>query len=260
MMMLHALVSLTLMLAAALPARRPTGFLDRTVKSGALTMKYQVYVPPTYDGHTPLPVILFMHGSGERGSDGLKQTQVGMPSQIRWHRDWFHAIVVMPQCPDDSVFRGVVADAAYAALETSVKEFHGDRERLYVTGLSMGGYGVWQEIVDHPGVFAAAVAVSGGVTSLADMDNLYVRVKGDDPYAYVAAQTTGLPIWIFHGAKDAAVPTVQAQKLVKAMRDAGSDVKYTEYPDVGHGAWELAYADEELWKWLFAQRLVKASH
>ncbi len=246
-------------LAAALPAQRPTGFLDRTVRSGALTMKYQVYVPPSYDGHRSLPMILFMHGSGERGSDGLKQTQVGMPSQIRWHRDWFDAIVVMPQCPDDSVFRGAVADAAYSALEKSVKEFHGDRDRIYVTGLSMGGYGVWQEIVDHPGVFAAAVAVSGGLTPSADMANLYVAVQGDDPYAYVAARTKGLPIWIFHGAKDDVVPTIQSRTLVQAMRDSGTDVKYTEYPDIGHGAWEPAYADEELWKWLFAQRLAKRS-
>ena len=257
----HLLSSLTVLcaVAVALPGQRPTGFLDRTVKVGALTMKYQVYVPPTYDGHGSLPVILFMHGSGERGSDGLKQTQIGMPSQIRWHRDWFNAIVVMPQCPDDSVFRGVVADAAFAALEKSVKEFHGDRGRLYVTGLSMGGYGVWQEIVDHPGVFAAAVAVSGGLTPSADMDNLYVSVKGDDPYAAVAALTKGLPIWIFHGGKDDVVPTVQARKLVQAMHDAGSDLKYTEYPDVGHGAWDPAYADAELWTWLFAQRLEKPS-
>ncbi|MDQ2768520.1 MAG: phospholipase, partial [Gemmatimonadota bacterium] len=111
-------------LAASLPAQTEKGFLDRTVRSGALTLKYQVYVPPSYDGHTSLPVILFMHGSGERGSDGIKQTQVGLPSQIRWHRDWFNAIVVMPQCPDDSVFRGMVADATFEALEKSVKEFH----------------------------------------------------------------------------------------------------------------------------------------
>ncbi len=246
-------------LAVTLPAQKGTGFLDRTVKSGALALRYQVYVPQAFDGHTSLPVILFMHGSGERGSDGLKQTQVGMPSQIRWHRDWFNAIVVMPQCPDDSVFRGVVADATYAALEKSVKEFHGDRERIYVTGLSMGGYGTWQEIVDHPGVFAAAVAVSGGLTPSADMDNLFVSVQGDDPFAYVAERTKGLPIWIFHGAKDDVVPTIQAQRLVKAMRHAGTDVKYTEYPDVGHGAWEPAYANPELWKWLFAQRLGKTS-
>jgi predicted peptidase len=259
MTMSHLAASIVLLMAAALPAQRPTGFLDRTVTLGALTLKYQVYVPPTYDGRTALPVILFMHGSGERGSDGLKQTQVGMPAQIRWHRDWFNAIVVMPQCPDDSVFRGAVADATYAALERSVKEFRGDRARIYVTGLSMGGYGTWQEVIDHPGIFAAAVAVSGGLTPSADMDNLFVTVKGDDPYAYVAAQTKGVPVWIFHGAKDDVVPTIQAQKLVKAMRDAGTDVKYTEYPDIGHGAWEPAYADEALWKWLFAQRLAKAS-
>ena len=103
-------------LAAALPAQRPTGFLDRTVTVGALTMKYQVYVPNTYDGHHSLPVILFMHGSGERGSDGLKQTQVGMPAQIRLHRDWFNAIVVMPQCPDDSVFRGAVGSRIHRSV------------------------------------------------------------------------------------------------------------------------------------------------
>ena len=257
----HLLSAVTVVcaLAAALPAQRPTGFLDRTVTVGALTMKYQVYVPDSYDGHRSLPIILFMHGSGERGSDGLEQTQVGMPAQIRLHRDWFNAIVVMPQCPDDSVFRGAVAQAAFAAFKRSVKEFHGDRERLYVTGLSMGAYGVWQQIVDHPGVFAAAVAVSGGLTPSADMANLYVGVKGDDPYAYVAQQTKGLPVWIFHGGQDDVVPTVQSRKLVAAMKAAGSSPRYTEYADLGHGAWDRAYGDEDLWQWLFAQRLTKAS-
>ncbi|MDQ2929739.1 MAG: esterase, partial [Gemmatimonadota bacterium] len=172
------------------------------VKSGALTLKYQVYVPPTYDGKQPLPVILFLHGSGERGSDGLKQTQVGMPAQIRWHRDWFNAIVVMPQCPGDSVFRGVVADASFAAMEKSVKEFRGDRARLYLTGLSMGGYGVFQEIIDHPGVFAAAAAMNAGLTSSSDMPELYVDVKGKEPNAFVAAAAKDVPTWIFSGAKD----------------------------------------------------------
>ena len=246
-------------LAPALPAQRSTGFLDRTVRVGALTMKYQVYVPNTFDRHQSLPVILFMHGSGERGSDGLKQTQVGMPAQIRLHRDWFDAIVVMPQCPDDSVFRGAVAEAAFAAFEKSVKEFHGDRARLYVTGLSMGAYGVWQQIVDHPGVFAAAVAVSGGLTPSADMDNLYVSVKGDDPYAYVAQRTKDLPVWIFHGGQDDVVPTVQSRNLVAAMKAAGSSPRYTEYPDLGHGAWDRAYGNEDLWAWLFAKRLTKTS-
>ena len=246
-------------IVAALPAQQPTGFLDRTVTVGTLTMKYQVYVPNTYDRRRPIPVILFMHGSGERGSDGLKQTQVGMPAQIRLHRAWFDAIVVMPQCPDDSVFRGAVAQAAFAAFEKSVKEFHGDRERLYVTGLSMGAYGVWQQIVDHPGVFAAAIAVSGGLTPSADMANLYVSVTGDDPYAYVAKRTKDLPVWIFHGGQDDVVPTVQSRNLVAAMKAAGSSPRYTEYADLGHGAWDRAYGSEELWKWLFAQRLTKAS-
>ncbi|MBK5186618.1 MAG: prolyl oligopeptidase family serine peptidase [Gemmatimonadaceae bacterium] len=261
MMIVHALpaVTLALALAAALPAQRQTGFLDRTVSVGTLDMKYQVYVPETYDARKSLPVILFMHGSGERGSDGLKQTQVGMPAQIRWHRDWFDAIVVMPQCPDDSVFRGPVAQAAFAALEKSVKEFHGDRERLYVTGLSMGGYGVWQQVVDHPGVFAAAVAVNAGLTPSADMENLYVGVQGSDPYASVATAAKNIPVWIFSGAKDDLVPAEQSRRLVQAMKGAGASPRYTEYADLGHGAWDRAYGDEELWHWLFAQRLEKPS-
>jgi predicted peptidase len=252
-------ITLICALAVTLPAQSATGFLDRTVKTGALTMKYQVYVPVTYDRHRALPVILFMHGSGERGSDGLKQTQVGMPAQIRLHRDWFDAIVVMPQSPDDSVFRGAVAHGAFAAFEKSVNEFHGDRQRLYVTGLSMGGYGVWQQILDHPGVFAAAVAVCGGLTPSADMDDLYVGVKADDPFAYVAQRTKELPVWIFHGAKDDVVPVAQSRKLVVAMQDAGSWPLYTEYSDLGHFAWDRAYSDEAMWKWLFAQRLTNAS-
>jgi predicted peptidase len=263
MMIAPLLASMSLVLAfaaalpAALPAQTTTGFLDRTVTVGTLRVQYQVYVPLTYDGHRKLPVILFMHGSGERGSDGLKQTQVGMPSQIRWHRDWFDAIVVMPQCPDDSVFRGVVAQAAFATLEKSVKEFHGDRDRLYVTGLSMGGYGVWQQLLDHPNVFAAAVTVSGGLTPSADMANLFVDTKGNEPFGYVAQQAKELPVWIFHGAQDDVVPVTQDRALVDSLRAAGSSPRYTEYPDVGHGAWDKAYGDEELWKWLFAQRLAR---
>jgi len=261
MMIAPMLASMSLVLAfdAALPAQTKTGFLDRTVTVGTLQMQYQVYVPLGYDGHRKLPVILFMHGSGERGSDGLKQTQVGMPSQIRWHRDWFDAIVVMPQCPDDSVFRGGVAQAAFAALEKSVKEFHGDRDRLYVTGLSMGGYGVWQQLVDHPGVFAAAVTVSGGLTPSADMANLFVDTKGEEPFGYLAQRAKDLPVWIFHGAQDDVVPVTQDRALVDSLRAVGASPKYTEYPDVGHGAWDKAYGDEELWKWLFAQRLDRTS-
>jgi predicted peptidase len=165
----------------------------------------------------------------------------------------------MPQCPDDSVFRGPVAQASFAAFESSVKEFHGDRERLYVTGLSMGGYGVWQQILDHPGVFAAAVVVSGGLTRSADMENLFVTVQGDDPFAYVAQRTKNLPVWIFHGGHDDIVPTLQSRELVDAMKSAGSSPRYTVYEDLGHFAWDRAYGDEELWKWLFAQRLTKAS-
>ncbi len=235
----------------------PTGFTDREIVAGALRLPYQLYVPASYDSARRSPVILFLHGAGERGADGLRQTEVGIGTAVRRHREWFPAIVVMPQCPADSIWHGAVEDAAFSALQRTIDEMHGDPHRVYVAGLSMGGYGAWQMAVDHPGVFAAIVTAAGGVTAPPNMKELFVHVAAADPFQAVAERVRGVPAWLFHGADDPVVPVTQSRRLVEALRAAGSPVRYTEYPGVGHDSWDSAFAEPELWRWVFAQRTTR---
>jgi len=158
---------------AVLPAREPqhpapparpqdTGFLNRVIVLNGTSYRYVVYLPIEYDPRRSWPVILFLHGSGERGSDGMDETQVGLPNAIRAHPERWPFIVVMPQVPynhhhwtDPDMMQ-----MAIATLDAEIKEFHGDPERVYLTGLSLGGYGVWEIAKDYPGRFAAIVPVS----------------------------------------------------------------------------------------------------
>src|SRR5690606_27947035 len=122
-----------------------TGFLDRVVTVAGRTYPYQVYVPREYAaaGERRFPVILFLHGAGERGDDGLAQTEVGLGPALRRHPSRYPAIVVFPQAPRDSAWTGRVAEAAMAALERTEAEFRTDPDRVYLTGISMGGHGTW---------------------------------------------------------------------------------------------------------------------
>src|SRR5258706_4640622 len=142
------IVRLSLLLCVALLSCRTmhsheTGFLIRTVVVGGTTYPYSVYVPLGFDESKSWPVILFLHGSGQRGMDGLRSTQIGVAAAIRANPGRVPAVVVFPQAPEDSRWLGEPADAAMAALEKSIAEFHGDRKRIYLTGLSMGGYGTY---------------------------------------------------------------------------------------------------------------------
>jgi beta-galactosidase len=230
-----------------------TGFLDRTVEVSGLTYPYQVYVPRSYDPATPWPVVLFLHGSGERGDDGLRQTQVGLGSAIRWNPDRYPAIVVMPQSPADSNWHGDPADAALAALDSALLEFSTDPERVYLTGMSRGGNGAWYLAYHHPDRFAAVVPVCGYVVR--DGQLAIVPVEGEgSAFERVAARLAHLPIWIWHGDADAVVDVEESRKMAAALRALGADVRYTELEGVGHNAWDPAYGSEELPEWLFAQR------
>jgi predicted peptidase len=249
--MLRALAMLTIVVAGAASAD-PARFVERSVDVQGKTYRYQVFVPAKTVEHPA--VVLFLHGSGERGSDNQKQMTQGLPPWLKQHMD-FPAVVVIPQAPDDTEWTDP-ADAAMAmaALEKSVKEFHGDRRHLYLTGLSMGGYGSWQLAVDHPKTFAAAAIICGGVVSDDDDRNrLYVHgvPKGDDPFARVADKVA-LPVWIFHGGDDNVVPTEQSRRMNAELVKRGKEVKYTEFPGVGHGSWEKAYATPDLWAWMFS--------
>ena len=148
-----------LFLVAALPAfarKADTGFLDRTVSSDGTTYRYQVFVPNNWTKKQKWPVILFLHGSGERGDTGLPQTDVGIGHAIRFSEKETPFVVVMPQCRKEKTWTTSDQQAqALAALEQTIKEFHGDRDRVYLTGLSMGGYGTWDLAAKYPGKFAA---------------------------------------------------------------------------------------------------------
>ncbi|HEU0014232.1 MAG TPA: alpha/beta hydrolase-fold protein, partial [Longimicrobium sp.] len=143
--------------------RRETGFLFRTLALGDSTYRYQVYVPPEYTPRRRWPVILFLHGAGERGTDGLAQTQVGLPAAIRRGVERWPAIVVIPQARPEQSWTGEMERLALSALARTEREYHTDPARVYLTGLSMGGYGTWSIAARHPGRFAALLVVCGGV-------------------------------------------------------------------------------------------------
>lgn len=240
------------------PAPAPGGFVRREVMSNGRRHAYQVFVPSSAQPR-PLPVVLFLHGSGERGDDGEKQTQAGLGPYVRAHAADFPALVVFPQSPEGESWEGDTATMALAALDAATAEFDGDRDRTSLTGMSRGGYGTWSLALRETARFAALVPVCGGITAPGtrpDLDSLYVGATHDaaDPFAEAARRLRGIPSWIFHGALDDVVPPEQSRRMHAALRDAGADVRYTEFPDANHNSWDAAYRTEALWQWLFAQR------
>jgi predicted peptidase len=242
-----------------LPASAETGFLDRTVTVAAETYNYQVYVPQNWTNNQTWPVILFLHGAGERGSDGLLPTQVGIGTAIRRDRSRFAAIVVFPQSREGRRWSDTaMQEQALAALDAATKEFNGDPDRLYAAGLSLGGQGVIRMASRSPNRFAAIVAVCGPYSDGGKADEIdradYPYLTSPDPFAALAATIKSRPIWLFHGDADKAVPVEQSRKLAEALKAAEGDVHYTEYPGVGHNSWDPAFAESQLWDWLFAQK------
>ena len=226
-----------------------TGFLYKTTTVQDETYAYCVYVPPEYTPDKPWPLILALHGSGERGEDGFLQTDVGIGRAIRRRHGAFPAIVVMPQCRREMSWAGPMAAMALRCVEATSREYRIDPERLYLTGLSLGGQGTWllgAELADR---FAALVPVCGFVEY---NESTGVAEK-------VAARLDKIPIWCFHGDADPAVPVQKSREIVAAIRLAGGNVKYTEYPGGAHNVWDRAYGDPELWKWLFAQKRASAN-
>lgn len=235
-----------------------TGFLQREIKSNGQTFCYQVFVPEEFTRTKKWPVILFLHGAGERGTDCESQTQVGIGPAIRRHLAEFAALVVMPQCRPDSVWIGAMEEQALAALDQTMAEFNGDPQRTYLTGLSMGGYGTWYLAARHPGKFAALAPVCGGIIPppgrLFPLHALKL-VPSDQPHASIARKIGKTPVWIFHGEADPVIPVAESREMNAALQALGGNVRYTEYPGVGHNAWDDAYAETEFWSWLFSQAL-----
>ena len=252
----------SLMVIPARAKKQETGFLDRTIDVQGTTYKYQVFVPRDWTPHQKWPIILFLHGAGERGEDGLQQTDIGIGGAIRSDRSRIPAIVVMPQCRKNVWWFQPPMDAlAMAALEAASKEFHGDPQRTYLTGLSMGGYGTWYLAGKYAGKFAALLVICGGLrppeAARKSNPELMKWTPPDQPQSYTAAaaRVGKVPVWIFHGADDDTVPVTESQRMYAAMKTLGGDVHYTEYPGVKHVSWDRAYDEPKVWPWLFSKSL-----
>jgi predicted peptidase len=250
-------VALAVPMVAA--AQEPkTGFLERSVRIGEATHSYKVYVPPGFSAKRSWPVILFLHGAGERGTDGVHQTEVGLGPNLRAHPERFPALVVFPQAPPGGVWMGDLARVATTALEQTMAEFHGDPDRVYLAGLSMGGYGSWVLAFENPERYAAIVSVAGGIVPPAGrrgrLAQLPPTLQADDPYAHTAARVKGIPAWLFHGADDPTVPVTESRQIVAALKQVGASPRYTEYEGVAHNSWDRAFAEPELAAWLLGQR------
>lgn len=219
-----------------LPPSTARGFLYKTIEFEGATYSYSVYVPPNYAHDQAWPVVLFLHGSGERGSDGFRQTMVGLPAAIRRNYTLCPAIVVMPQCPRDEVWTGPMALMAAKTLEQTSTEYRIDRDRVYISGLSLGGAGTWYLAAKFPNHFAAAGVVCG---------------FGDASWA---ANVKDMPIWCVHGLRDDVLPVEKGREMVQAVRAAGGSVHYVEIPDGNHNVWDATYNDPAFWNWLLAQR------
>lgn len=231
-----------------------TGFINKSVEIDGKVSRFVVYVPYDYTPDKAWPMIVFLHGAGERGSDGLIQSEVGIGTAVRRYSDRFPAIVVMPQCPDDKLW-DMAAPQIEAAMKRTFEEYRIDEDRLYLTGLSMGGYGTWIWGALNADRFAALMPICGG----GRMEDL-AMLSGEEapaeavPFEERIKRLATVPIWAFHGADDEAVPAARSREMVELVKQAGGDVHYTEFEKTGHDSWTQAYAHEEAIRWLFEQR------
>jgi predicted peptidase len=227
-------------------------FARDELQSGGRTLRYRLLTPTPANADTKLPLVLFLHGAGERGDDNAAQLKHGV---VEFHRRQatHPCLVLAPQCPAGSKWvdvdwnekggAGTFPAEPSVPLRLALEVVDGliaagrvDPDRVFVTGLSMGGYGTWYAAGMPGSRFAAAAPICGG---------------GDPAWAN---RYVGLPVWAFHGDDDRAVPVGRSREMVEAIRAVGGKLKYTEYPGVGHDSWTRTYADDAFHDWLFAQR------
>jgi predicted peptidase len=229
------------------------------IGSAKLRMPYRLLTPKTLNSSASYPLILFLHGSGERGDDNQKQLQHGVARfAAPASQTGYPCFVLAPQCPTDldnqpTMWTGErermhlakLAPEAAIPLRTALElmaaiqgKFPVDMDRVYVTGISMGGFATWEALIRYPEKFAAAIPVCGG---------------GDVSHA---DRIKNIPIWAFHGADDSTVPVQCSRSMVDMIERAGGHPRYTEYPGVGHNSWDRAFAEPELLSWLFSQKSI----
>jgi predicted peptidase len=229
------------------------------ISSKGDTLRYRILYPEQYDKTKKYPLILFLHGAGERGNDNEKQLTHGAQLFLQpVNRNSFPAIVIFPQCPANNYWASVKVDrstapvtldfdysrapstpltSAIEVVKRIMKRENIKSSQLYIMGLSMGGMGTFEAVYRYPKMFAAAIAVCGGGDTL----RYDKRIKK-------------IPFWVFHGDKDAVVDVRQSRRMVNRLESLGAHVKYTEYPGVNHNTWDYAFAEPELLRWLFSHK------
>jgi predicted peptidase len=200
--------------------------------------QYLLYLPTRYaESKQPWPLMLFLHGAGERGDDLEKVKIHGPPKLIAREGREFPFVIVSPQCPEDGWWSSETQiETLDALLDHIVRRYRIDQNRIYVTGLSMGGFGTWSLATKYPHRFAAISPICGG----------------GDPRD--VARISHLPVWVFHGAKDNVVALDRSQEMVDALQKAGSDVKFKIYPEGGHDSWTKTYNNPELYEWFLKHK------
>jgi predicted peptidase len=218
-------------------AKRKTGqhpqHITRVITK-TVEVRYLLYLPPDYneDAERQWPMILFLHGIGERGNDLDKVKSHGPPKHIAQGEN-YPFVIASPQCPVDSWWD---VDVLLALLDAVTESTRVDPDRIYVTGLSMGGFATWHLAAAQPERFAAIAPICGS-GKVAD-----------------APRLKKLPIWAFHGENDMAVPSEKSKEMVDAVNKAGGHAKITLYPDVGHDSWTRTYENPELYEWLLSHQ------
>jgi predicted esterase len=203
----------------------------------SFTLKYLVYLPPEYNSsaETKWPLILFLHGAGERGDSLNMVKRHGPPKLVEEGRD-FGFIIISPQCPSKQWWS---ADLLNRLLDEVITQYRVDEERIYGTGLSMGGFGTWDLASEYPQRFAAIAPICGG---------------GHPEQAW---NMRHLPVWVFHGAKDEVVSIGLSEIMVQSLKKYNGKVRYTVYPEAHHDSWTETYNNPELYEWFLQNKRFK---
>lgn len=201
----------------------------QTTYEKTVELDYLLHLPEGYDvdAEKEWPLILFLHGAGERGTDLNKVRNHSLPRKVDADPD-FPFVVISPQCPVGQSWDPVVL---HLLLVDSIEKYKIDESRVYLTGLSMGGYGTWALACEHPELFAAIAPICGGGTP------------------GLANKLADIPTWVFHGEDDQAVPIQKSEEMVSALKNAGGDVRFTRFENTGHDSWTKAYSNDELYLW-----------
>tara|TARA_B100001245_G_scaffold229969_1_gene208873 strand:- start:259 stop:1008 length:750 start_codon:yes stop_codon:yes gene_type:complete len=198
-----------------------------------VSLRYWQFLPKSYDGKKKFPFMLFLHGAGERGSSLEKVKKWGPPRLVSKKKD-FPFVLISPQCPRGTWWK---TEELYQLVRHIAGSLKVDSRKMYVTGLSMGGFGSWHLMDRYPGLFAAGVPICGGGKAAS------------------ARNLVNTPIWAFHGDADGVVKAELSKLMIKAIEKAGGKkAKLTLYPGVGHNSWSKAYANEEVYKWLLSHK------